>query len=90
MGKLLWYNELLSGIETENTSSAKYNLSLSANGMVYVTVHNIPGISHFIEKFQENEAGHNQFPIPRHNIASIIFSCNFFYDAHTQVKCDKM
>ena len=49
--KLLRYNELLSRIETENTNSAKYNLSLSANGMVYhigvcATVHNIPSISH--------------------------------------------
>ena len=46
VGKLLKYNELLSRIETENTNSAKYNLFLSANGMVYhigvcATVHNI-------------------------------------------------
>ena len=35
VAKLLWYNELLSRIETENTKLAKYDLSLSANVMVY-------------------------------------------------------
>ena len=51
VAKLLRYNELLSRIETENRNSAKYNFSLSANGMVnhirvWATVHNIPGLSH--------------------------------------------
>ena len=51
VAKLLRHNELLSKIETENTNSAKYNLSINANGMVYhigvcATVRIIPGPVH--------------------------------------------
>ena len=56
VAKLLRYNWLFNRIETENTNSAKYNLSLSANGMVYhigvcAMVHIIPGLSHWKSKF---------------------------------------
>ena len=51
VAKLHRCNELLSRIETVNTNSAKYDLSLSANGMVYhivvcATVRNVPDLSH--------------------------------------------
>ena len=50
MAKLLIYNKSLSRIETENTNSVKYDLSLSANGMVNhigvcAEVCNIAGLS---------------------------------------------
>ena len=38
--KLLRYNELLRRIETKNTNSAKHDLSLSANGMVFLSTIN--------------------------------------------------
>ena len=49
LAKLSRHKELLSKIETESTKSAKCDLCLSANGMVYgirvfATVHNIAGL----------------------------------------------
>ena len=49
--ELLRYNELLNRIKTEITNSAKRNVSLSANSMVYhmrvcASVCNIPCLSH--------------------------------------------